>query len=120
MANTILGVYPAGQSKNIIVDHTGPASYATHGETFGQINNQTGITVLGLATLDFVDVQGPSISGNYSAITQILGTGERKTVKIIWVNCTAQSPGNGIPSTTEVTNGTNLSGETIRLMVTGR
>lgn len=115
MANTTLGIYPAGQSKNIIVDHTGPASYTTGGETFGNLNNQTGITLLGLAVLDFVDVQGPSVSGNYSAVVQITGTGERKTCKIIWVTATA-----GIPSTTQVTAATNLSGETIRLMVTGR
>ena len=115
MANTLLASFPTGQGKNLIVDHTGPASYATGGETIGSINNQTGISFLGLATLDFVDIQGPSVSGNYAVISQGTGTGERKTSKLIWVTATS-----GIPSTTQVTNGTNLSAETVRLMVTGR
>ena len=115
MANTIIGVYPKGQGKDIVFDHTGPTSYATGGETIGAINNQTGISFLGLATLDFLDVMATSVSGNYGVIAQPTGTGSRKTIKLIWVTATA-----GIPSTTQVTAAVNLSAETVRLQVSGR
>ena len=115
MANTTIGIYPKGQGKDIVFDHTGPTSYTTGGETIGNINNQTGISFLGLATIDFLDVMGTAVSGNYAVLAQPIGTGSRKTVKLLWVTATA-----GIPSTTQVTNATNLSAETVRLMVSGR
>lgn len=115
MANTILNVFTIGQGKEITVDHTGPASYTTGGETFGNINNQTGISTLGLGSLDFVDPIGASNSGNYFVYALPTGTGSRKTFKLIWVTATS-----GIPSSTQVTATTNLSGETVRLLVIGR
>jgi|ERR1700733_9521426 len=115
MANTTLGVYPAGAAKVITIDHTGPAVYPSGGETFGSINNQTGISVLGLATLDFVDPIGPTNSGNFYVYAQATGTGSRKTFKLIWVTATA-----GIPSSTQATAATNLTAETVRMLVIGR
>jgi hypothetical protein len=115
MANTALATFTVGQGKAIPIDHTGPASYTTGGETFGSINNQTGITVLGLSILDYIDVEGPTLSGNYYVYAQPTGTGERKTFKLIWVTATA-----GIPSSTQVTAATNLSAETLRMLVFGR
>lgn len=115
MANTKLATYTIGQGRAIPIDHTGPASYTTGGETFGSINNQTGITVLGLATLDFVDPIGPTNSGNYFVYAIPTGIGERKTFTLVWVTATT-----GIPTSTQVTNGTNLSAETVRILVIGR
>jgi hypothetical protein len=115
MPNTNLAVFTIGQGKAIPMDHTGPASYTTGGETLGAINNQTGIAFQGLGTLDYVDVEGPTLSGNYYVYVQTTGTGERKTFKLVWVTATA-----GIPSSSQVTNATNLSAETLRILVFGR
>ena len=115
MSDTRLGLYTIGQGRAIPVDHSGPASYATGGETLGAINNQTGVTLQGLATLDAVLVVGVAISGSYWVLAQPSGTGTRKTFKLLWFTATA-----GVPSLTQVTNGTNLSAETVRLVYIGR
>lgn len=115
MPDTRLGLYPIGQGKAIPTDHTGPKSYVTHGETLGSINNQTGITLQGLATLDYVTCTDTTISGNYGGLVQPVGKGEQKTFKLIWVTAVA-----GIPTSTEVTAGTDLSGETMKLLYIGR
>jgi hypothetical protein len=115
MADTALGHFTIGQGKAIPTDHSGPASYVTGGETLGQINNQTGITTLGLAVIDIVIAVDNTISGNYGVLVQPVGKGEQKTFKLIWVTATA-----GIPTSTQVTAGTNLSGETIKLLYIGR
>lgn len=115
MADTKLALFTIGQGKAIPVDHTGPASYTTGGETLGQINNQTGITVQGLAVLDAVLVVGVAISGSYWVMAQPTGTGERKTFKLLWFTATA-----GVPTLTQVTSTTNLSAETVRLVYIGR
>jgi hypothetical protein len=116
MADKALAVLTVGQGKMIPVDHAGPTSYATGGETLGSINNQTGITVLGLGTLDDVLGSGSvSISGNYGVIVQPVGKGEQKTFKLIWVTATA-----GIPSTTQVAAAVDLSAETVKLVYIGR
>jgi hypothetical protein len=111
----ISGPYTIGQGKAIPVDHAGPLSYTTGGETYGNINNQTGISTLGLGTLDFVDPIGPTLSGNFYVYAQATGTGSRKTFKLIWVTATA-----GIPSSTQVAAAVNLSAETVRMLVVGR
>lgn len=115
MADKQLGLYPAGQAKLIPVDHTGPASYVQGGETLGAINNQTGISTLGLAVIDIVIAVDSTISGNYGLVVKPVGVGEQKTFKLIWVTAT-----NGILSSTEVTAGTVLSGETTKLLYIGR
>jgi len=115
MADTKLALYTSGQGRTITVDHTGPASYPTGGETVGTVNVPDGIVVQGLSTIDMINVAGPTVSGNYAVIPQCTGTGNRKTWKLIWV--TANS---GIPTTTQVTNGTNLSAETVRTVYDGR
>ena len=116
MSDKALATFTVGQGRLIPVDHAGPKSYATHGETLGQTNNMTGITALGLAILDDVLGSGsPSVSGNYAVIVQPVGKGEQKTFKLIWVTATS-----GIPSTTEVTAATDLSAETVKLIYVGR
>ena len=116
MSDKALATFTIGQGRAIPVDHAGPKSYTTGGETLGQINNQTGITVLGLGILDDVLGSGSvSVSGNYGVIVQPVGKGEQKTFKLIWVTATS-----GIPSTTQVTSTTDLSAETVKLVYIGR
>ena len=115
MSEKALSIFTIGQGKAIPTDHTGPKSYTTGGEVVGSVNNQTGITILGLATLDIVIAIDTTISGNYGVIVQPVGKGEQKTFKLIWVTATA-----GIPGTTQVTAATDLSGETIKLLYIGR
>lgn len=114
MSDKALATFTIGQGRAIPVDHVGPASYATGGETFGNSNSMTGISTLGLGSLDNV-IGGPSLSGNYFVYAIPSGAGERKTFKLVWVTATT-----GIPTTTQVTNTTNLSAETVRLLVLGR
>jgi len=93
------------------LDHTGPTSYATGGETFGNQNSQTGISFQGLAELDAV-IGGPSKSGNYFVYAY---PSNQKQFKLVWVTATT-----GIPTTTQVTAAVDLSAETVRLLVIGR
>lgn len=111
MADTRLGLYTAGQGRVVPVDHVGPSSYTTGGETYGNQNSQTGISVLGLAELDAV-IGGPSKSGNYFVYAY---PSNQKQFKLVWVTATS-----GIPTTTQVTAAVDLSGETVRLLVVGR
>lgn len=87
MADTKLPNYPArlGDVQLQMCDHTGPASYAVGGETLGAINNMTGITALGLGSIDGIWGSGSySISGNYWVQAVLLGKGSRKTWKLVW------------------------------------
>lgn len=111
MADTKLAVYTAGQGRLIPVNHTGPASYVTNGETLGNYNSQTGVTYLGLAEIDWIDC-GSSLSGNYFVYAIPVN---QKQFTLVWVTAS-----NGIPTGTQVSNGTNLSGETVRMVVVGR
>lgn len=116
MGDTRLDSFPIGAGKLLSVDHTGPVSYSTGGETLGVINNQTGIALLGLGSIDMVLGSGSlSISGNYWVIVQPVGKGSRKTFKLLWFTATA-----GVPSFTQVTSAFNLSGETVRLGYVGK
>ena len=114
MAEKALATFTIGQGKAVPVNHVGPASYTTGGETYGSINNQTGISVQGLGSLDAV-LAGPANSGNYFVYAIPQSTGESKTFKLVWVTATT-----GIPTTTQVTAAVNLSAETVRLLVIGR
>ena len=112
MADKVLSTFTIGQGKAIPVNHTGPASYATGGETYGSINNQTGVVLVRLVR--YV-AAGPTNSGNYFVYAYPTGTGESKTYKLVWVTATT-----GIPTTTQVTAAVNLSAENVRLLVVGR
>ena len=118
MADTKLPDYPArlGDKQLIVVDHAGPASYTTGGETLGNLNAQTGIALQGLSAIDEVVGSGTlSVSGNYWVVAQPTGTGPRQTWKLVWFTATAS-----VPSFTQVTSTTNLSAETVRLGYIGR
>ena len=116
MSDTILDRFTIGAGKILPVDHTGPASYTTGGETLGNINNMTGISVAGLGSLDMILGSGTlSVSGNYWVIVKPVGTGPRKTFTLLWFTAAA-----GVPSFTQVTAATNLSAETVRLGYMGK
>lgn len=84
MGDTIIDRFPVGAGKLVPVDHTGPVSYTTGGETLGAVNSITGLAAVGLGTLDAVLPTAISVSGNYSVAAQPSGTGSRKTFKLKW------------------------------------
>ena len=106
MGDTALNSYPIGGGKIIPVDHTGPKSYTTGGETLGTTNNMTGISVVGLGSLDMVLGSGSlTDSGTYYVFVQPSGTGSRKTFKLLWYTSVAGSGTfTGTPSVLTVTN----------------
>lgn len=113
-ADTVLARFTIGQGKALPIDHVGPKSYTTNGNNYGSANNQTGITVAGLSTIDFI-VGGPAISGNYFAYPIKSTAGEQKVWKLVIVTATS-----GVPTTTQATSTTDLSAETFPLLVIGR
>ena len=118
MADTVLDRYTIGAGKILPVDHTGPVTYVAGGETLGNINNMTGISVVGLGSLDMVLGSGSlSVSGNYWVMVKPSGTGVRKTFILQWFLASA-----GVPTLTEAGGSShiNLSGETVRLGYVGR
>lgn len=114
MANNILDVYTMGQGRAVMINHTGPKSYTTGGETLGASNTQTGISMFGLADVDLILGGSLSVSGSYWVMAQPVGTGTHKQWKLLWFTATA-----GVPSLTQVTNGTDLSGETVVIAAIG-
>ena len=99
----------------ITVTHTGPTSYPTGGETIGTANNQTGLTVAGLGTIDNILITDCAQSGNYGALVVPLGSGEQRQWKIVWVTAVSF-----VPTTTQVSNATNLSAEKVTITYIGR
>src|SRR6185369_10938694 len=110
MADTQLGAFTIGQGKLLAVDHAGPKSYTTGGETLGSNNAMTGISMLGLAVIDNV-----LVSGSYWVVAQPTGKGERKTWKLLWFTATA-----GVPALTQVSSAVDLSAEVVKLGYVGR
>lgn len=120
MSDTVLDRFTIGAGKIIPVDHAGPASYAgpTDGETIGTTNNFTGISVVGLGSLDMILGSGSlSESGNYYVLVQATGTGIRKTFTLFWFAVTYST---GVLVLTQVSADTNLSAETVRLGYVGK
>lgn len=112
MAITKLPDYPArlGDKQMVVANITGPASYASTGQPIGVVNNQTGIALLGMGSIDFVNTS-MSVSGTYNIIAQPSGIGSRKVWNLFWI-VTAT----GVP----VAAATNLSTETAAIEVIGR
>lgn len=110
MADTKLDNFPIGAGKYIPIDHTGPTSYTTGGETIGTSNNLTGISTQGLSTLDYIG-GGGSVSGTYYTIGFPVGTGSRKTYKLMWFV---------VATGAQVAAAVNLSAEIVRMVLVGR
>lgn len=84
------------------IDHTGPTSYTTGGQTLKAAS-------YGLRSLDFV--QGSlSSSGTYFVRSEPVGKGSKTTYKLLWFVTATNA---------EVAATTNLSGETVRLFAFG-
>src|SRR5271170_3303780 len=105
--NTALPQYPnlIGLKVQTVVRHTGPASYRTGGVKLAA-------TLLELKRIDWVDVAAYTVSGNYVVIVLYPPEQNNGNTYVIlqWFGL------NGI----EVTNGTNLSAEAIRLFALGQ
>ena len=83
--NIVAGVEPwGGRTRAVIVDHTGPASYALGGEALNPSSTLGGSNVFGLASFYKID-GGISNSGNYRADGIYSGNGPRPSVKLKWV-----------------------------------
>jgi len=100
-----------------IGDHTGPASYlaytapATGGDVISAIN-------FGLRSIDAVAPMGYSVSGNYAVKAKLL-TGKGgvvSTALLVWYAVTWSS---SVEVLTLVSATTNLSAETVRLLIVG-
>jgi acyl CoA:acetate/3-ketoacid CoA transferase alpha subunit len=111
MANTILPGYLTEISNKyeLIVDHTGPASYATGGETI----NAADFGIGGIETIAIHAVSSPG--GNGATVvfsTTAAPTGVAvNSVKIKWFTTASMA--------TESTAATNLSAQSIRLQIRG-
>ena len=105
----VAGVEPwGGRSKATVVDHIGPKSYTTGGETLGQ-NAMGGPNVLGLSGFSYVS-NGITNSGTYRVETLYSYRGVRSTVLLKWTT---------ISTNTEVSSAVDLSGETVRILAIG-
>jgi len=91
-----------GQHGVPLIDHKGPSSYVSGGEVIDA-------PFLGPRIYAFI-VGGLTNSGTYRVDAIYGGTGLRNSVSLKW---TVASTGQ------EVTSGTNLSSETVRLLVIG-
>jgi hypothetical protein len=110
--NTQIPGFPdpvGGRSKLQIVDHIGPASYTTGGETFPQQSVYGGPNSIGLAGNLWVN-GGISENGTYFVVPVFGGGGKVSgTIKLKWLTALG----------TEVTSGTNLSTSVVRLLIVG-
>lgn len=99
-----------GRSKLQIIDHTGPAVYATGGEVFPQQSVLGGPNSIGLSGVLYCS-GGFSESGNFYVVPVFGGGGKvGGTIKLKWFSAFG----------TEVTNGsTTVAAEVIRLFVVG-
>lgn len=104
MADTVVTGYVDVWGKHAAgpVDHVGPASYSTGGETI------TG-SYYGLRSLDYVG-GGVSESGTYFVLGGPTAGGLRATQKLLWFIASSGA---------EVGEGTDLSAETVRILVVG-
>jgi hypothetical protein len=115
--NTQIPGFPdpvGGRSKLQIVDHAGPASYTTGGETFPQQSVYGGPNSIGLSGVLWCN-GGHTESGNYYVVPVFGGGGKVSgTIKLLWyTNAAAGAGGAQVASTT------NLSAEKVRLLVIG-
>lgn len=111
-----------GRSKLVIVDHAGPTSYTTGGETFPQQSAYGGPNSLGLSSVSWVG-GGITEDGLYFVVPIFGGTGaEKGTIKLVWYSILLSFPASGTGQTgalVQPTATTNLSASHIRLSVLG-
>lgn len=112
--NTQIPGFPdpvGGRSKLQIIDHRGPASYTTGGETFPQQGIYGGPNSLGLSGILFAQSGAVTEDGLYRLLFQFGGSGAVKgTVKVKWIVVSTGS---------EAGSGVVLSASFLRLLVIG-
>lgn len=109
-----------GRSKLVIVDHAGPASYTTNGETFPQQSTYGGPNSLGLNSVSQVIAAGAGITedGLYLVVPVFGGAGaEKGTVKLVYYTVASIFSGSGVLA--QASSAANLSTSNIRLAVIG-
>lgn len=118
MSDTALfGVDPVnGRSKWNILDHTGPTSYTTGGETWPLQSVYGGPNSAGLSGVQAVIPCGESISGNYVVRANYGGTGVRTSIKLKWLYSGGQ--GSGVTSVVQNAAGTGMTPGTYPLTFT--
>ena len=117
MANTVLAGYemPVGNKLEVICDHTGPKPYSnvvTNAGT-GDVVNASDFSRGGI---EDVDVDAVSASGNFFVVVyaaKMKAGAVVPSVVLRWYNLSQTT---GAP-TSEVANGTDLSGESVRLQL---
>lgn len=114
MANTTLSGLQAepvsGRVKWTFMDHTGPASYVTGGETFPTQTAYGGPNNAGLSGVYFI-ASCWSWDGTYYVQMKPAAAGSvRGTAQLVWYVAATGA---------QVANATNLSGETVRLLIFG-
>lgn len=115
--NIVAGVEPwGGRTRAVIVDHTGPASYALGGEALNPSSTLGGSNVFGLASFYKID-GGVSNSGNYRADGIYSGNGPRPSVKLKW---TYNGSGIGVDAVTQNVAGSAMTvGTTVPIVFAG-
>lgn len=110
-----------GRSKLVIVDHAGPTSYTTGGETFPQQSVYGGPNSLGLSSVSAVlNAGGLTEDGLYWVVPVFGGTGATKgTIKLIWYSVLATLEAAASGAMVQPNAATNLSTSKIRLAVLG-
>lgn len=112
--NTQIPGFPdpvGGRSKLQIVDHRGPSSYTTGGETFPAQSVYGGPNSLGLSGLLFAPSGATTEDGLYRLLFLFGGAGAVKgTVKVKWIV---------VSTGAEVAATTNLNASYVRLLVIG-
>ena len=106
MNNPLIG-YPISVATRMeaLFDHTGPKSYTTGGETIPAND-------LGMSSLEWIQCAAYAMSGNYTVVV-LYSAGlyfNVTQIKLAWYNVSDGS---------QVTGGTDLSGEHIRMLVKG-
>lgn len=91
-----------GKHGGAVIDHTGPKSYTTGGQTLTASR-------YGLRSLDYVG-GGISVSGTYVARGKAVGKGNRTTYTLVWFV---------VSTGAEVGSGVDLSAETVKLFAVG-
>jgi hypothetical protein len=106
-----------GRSKLIIVDHAGPTSYTTGGETFPQQSALGGPNSIGLSSISWVN-GGITEDGLFFVVPIFGGVGSLKgTIKLVWYSTASPAAPGDNPA--QVAANTNLSASHLRLAVIG-
>ena len=111
MDQAVIGVEPwGGRTKAFMVDHYGPASYVTGGESWPQQSTFGGPNSAGLNGVNWVN-GGITEDGTYRVVPVTGGGGSKKgQIKLVWYV---------VATGAQVAAAVNLSASHLRLLVLG-